>query len=327
MKAIVVSSPGGPAVLQYREVETPQPAVDQVLVQVSRAGVNYVDVYERSGVYPCSMPFVPGGEGAGRVVATGSDATGFRPGDRVAWEGVSGSYAEYVAVPAAKALPVPDGVDDELAAALPVQGLTAHYLATASYRIASGDTVLIHAGAGGVGLLLTQLARMRGARVLTTVSSAAKAEASRDAGADHVLGYQDFAADVRRLTDGAGAHAVYDGVGASTIDGSLAALRRRGTLVLFGGSSGQVPPLDPQRLARAGSVLLTRPTLADFVADRAELEARFSDLLAWVAAGRLRPRLHSRYPLVEAARAHRHLADRATIGKLLLVPDRSGVAS
>ncbi|MEU8119098.1 quinone oxidoreductase [Spirillospora sp. NPDC049024] len=318
MKAIVVSSPGGPSALRFSEVEEPGLTRDQVLVRVAYAGVNYIDVYQRSGVYPRPVPFVPGGEGAGQVVAVGADVAGIRPGDRVAWEGVPGSYAEYVAVPAAKALPIPDTVTDEVASALPLQGMTAQYLATASYRIAPGDTVLVHAGAGGVGLLLTQLAKALGATVLTTVSSAAKAAASRDAGADHVLGYDGFAAEVRRLTDGAGAHAVYDGVGASTFDDSLEALRRRGTLVLFGASSGQVPPVDPQRLARAGSVLLARPTLADFVVSRAELEDRFAHLLRQVAAGRLRPRLHASYPLAEAARAHRDLADRATIGKLLL---------
>lgn len=322
MKAIVVSSLGGPSVLEFREVETPELTRDQVLVQVAFAGVNYIDIYQRSGVYSRPVPFVPGGEGAGQVVAVGPDVAGIRSGDRVAWEGVPGSYAEYVAVPAAKALPIPDTITDEQAAALPLQGLTAHYLATDSYRIAPEDIVLIHAGAGGVGLLLTQLAKTLGATVVTTVSSATKAAASRNAGADHVLSYDSFAADIRQLTDGTGAHAVYDGVGASTFDDSLQALRRRGTLVLFGGSSGQVPPVDPQRLARAGSVLLTRPTLADFVADRAELEARFADLLDQVAADRLHPHLHCSYPLAEAAWAHRDLADRATIGKLLLAPNR-----
>jgi NADPH2:quinone reductase len=316
-KAIVVEEQGGPEVMVPRDVEVPAPSAGQVLVEVAHAGVNYIDVYQRSGVYPREVPFIPGAEGSGRVVA--SEADGIRPGDRVAWQGVPGSYAQYVAVPADEALPVPDTVTDEQAAALPLQGLTAHYLATSSYSISPGDTVLIHAGAGGVGLLLTQIAKIKGATVLTTVSPA-KADASKAAGADHVLGYDDFGARVRELTGGQGVHAVYDGVGASTFDESLGALRRRGSLVLFGGSSGQVPPVDPQRLARAGSVFLSRPTLADFVADRSELQSRFRDLLSWVADGSLRIRIHATYPLAEAARAHRDLSDRATIGKLLLTP-------
>lgn len=318
--AVLVEEHGGPEVLKLHEMEVAGPGPGEALVEVTYAGVNFVDVYERDGTYPREPPFVPGGEGVGRVVAVGDGVLGVNPGDRAAWQGVRGSYARYVNVPAAQLLRVPDSVSDERSAALPVQGLTAHYLATSAYDIRPGDTVLIHAGAGGVGLLLTQIAKILGASVLTTVSSSRKAEASREAGADHALGYEDFPGEVARLTGGRGVHAVYDGVGADTFEASLSALRRRGSLVLFGGSSGQVPPVSPQRLTAGGSLTLTRPTLRDFVADRPELESRFHDLLGWIADDRLHLRIHRAYPLAEAAAAHRDLADRATIGKLLLAP-------
>jgi NADPH2:quinone reductase len=314
--AVVVAEHGGPDVLEVQDVTLPAPAPDQVLVEVAYAGVNYVDVYQREGVYPRQLPFVPGGEGSGRVLEVGTMVRGTRAGDRVAWQGVPGAYARYALVPADQLLHVPDQVTDEQAAALPLQGLTAHYLATSSYPIRDGDTVLVHAGAGGVGLLLTQIAKIRGATVITTVSSARKAEASRAAGADLVLGYDDFPAALadRRV------HAVYDGVGSSTFEGSLSVLRRRGTLVLYGGAGGHVPAVDPLRLTEGGSLTLTRPTLRDFVADRTELDARFHDLLDWLTTDRLHLHIHSHPPLKEAKAAHHALTSRTTIGKLLLTP-------
>ncbi|MGK5553143.1 quinone oxidoreductase family protein [Actinomadura kijaniata] len=319
--AIVVRETGGPDVLTPAEIDVPDaPGPGQVLVDVAYAGVNYMDVYGRDGTYPQRLPWVPGGEGSGRVVAVGADVTGVRPGDRVAWEGVPGSYAARLVAPADRLLPVPDALTDARAAALPLQGLTAHYLATDSYAIRPGDTVLVHAGAGGAGLLLTQIAKILGATVLTTVSTPEKAEISRAAGADHVLGYDDFDVRARELTDGRGVHAVYDGVGRATFDRSLEAVRRRGTLVLFGGSSGPVPPVDPMRLSKGGSLFLTRPTLRHFTDDRDEYLSRYRDLLAWIAEERLHLRIHAEYPLAEAARAHRDISGRATVGKLLLRP-------
>lgn len=319
--AIRVAAAGGPEVLIPGQVELPEPGPGQALLEVAAAGVNFIDIYRRSGVYPMAYPYTPGNEGAGRVLAVGPDVTAVAVGDRVAWSDVPNSYASATVGAVDRLIPVPDGVDDQQAAALPLQGLTAHYLATASYPVADGDTVLIHAGAGGVGLLLTQIARILGATVITTVSTDDKAELSREAGADEVLvGYQDFSTRVRELTGGAGVQAVYDGVGLDTFDGSLASLARRGSLVLFGGSSGQVPPFDPQRLNQGGSLSLTRPTLGDFVVTRAELLARASDLLGWVAQGRLHLRVGGSYPLADAGRAHEDLAARRTTGKLLLLP-------
>ncbi|MFE9647533.1 quinone oxidoreductase family protein [Streptomyces sp. NPDC006365] len=314
--AVVVGEHGGPGVLEVHDLGLPEVAGDQVLVEVAYAGVNYVDIYQREGVYPRQVPFVPGGEGAGRVLEVGAEASGLSPGDRVAWQGAPGAYARYVSVPASQLLRIPDEVTDEQAAALPLQGLTAHYLATSSYAVQPGDTVLIHAGAGGVGLLLTQIAKIRGATVITTVSSPGKAEASRAAGADQVLGYDDFHEELRRQ----GVHAVYDGVGRSTFERSLKVLRRRGTLVLYGGSSGHVASVDPLRLTDGGSLTLKRPTLRDFVVDRAELEGRFQDLLDWLIEGRLHLHIHRHYPLADAKDAHRALASRDTVGKLLLAP-------
>ena len=319
--AIQVSAPGGPEVLVPAQVDLPEPGPGEALVAVAAAGVNFIDIYRRSGVYPMSYPYVPGNEGAGRVVAVGPGVDTVAVGDRVAWSDVPQSYASATIGPVDRLIPVPDGVDDQQAAALPLQGLTAHYLATACYPIAAGDTVLIHAGAGGVGLLLTQIAGILGARVITTVSTQEKAELSRAAGADEVLvGYEDFPTRVRELTGGTGVPAVYDGVGRDTFDGSMDSLARRGTLVLFGGSSGQVPPFDPQRLNRGGSLVLTRPTLADFVVTRAELLQRAADLFGWLADGRLTVRVGGAYPLADAGRAHDDLAGRRTTGKLLLLP-------
>lgn len=319
--AIQVSAAGGPEVLVPASVEIAAPGPGEVLLEVAAAGVNFIDIYRRSGVYPMTYPYVPGSEGAGRVLAIGPDVVGIAVGDRVAWSDVPHSYASATVGAADRLIPVPDGVDDQQAAALPLQGLTAHYLATASYPIAPGDTVLIHAGAGGVGLLLTQIARILGAKVITTVSTDDKAALSRAAGAEEVLvGYADFPQRVRELTGGAGVQAVYDGVGLDTFDGSLDCLARRGSLVLFGGSSGQVPPFDPQRLNRGGSLSLTRPTLADFVVTRPELLGRAADLFGWVAQGRLEVRVGGSYPLADAGQAHEDLAARRTTGKLLLLP-------
>lgn len=318
---ITVTQTGGPEVLQVAEVDLAQPGPGQAVVTIAAAGVNFIDIYHRSGVYPRPVPFVPGLEGAGRVSAVGEGVTEVAVGDRVAWESLPGSYAAAVIGPADRLIPVPDGVEDKTAAALPLQGLTAHYLATDSHPIASGETVLVHAGAGGVGLLLTQIAKIRGASVIATVSTEAKAELSRAAGADHVLvGYDDFASRVRDLTDGQGVAAVYDGVGATTFDGSLACLRRRGMMVLFGGASGQVPTFDLQRLNRGGSLSITRPKLDDFVATREDLLRRAADLFGWMVDGRLSVRIGATYPLVDAAKAHEDLAGRRTTGKVLLVP-------
>lgn len=319
--AVVVRSYGGPEVLVVEQVDVPPPAPGQVTLQVAAVGVNFIDVYRRTGVYPEPLPNVAGREGSGTVLAVGDGVDDLAVGDRVAWSDVPGSYADIVNAPAEKLVPVPDGVSDQQAAAFPLQGLTAHYLATGSYRIQPGDTVLVHAGAGGVGLLLTQIAGILGARVITTVSTPEKAELSKAAGAWEVLvGYDDFASRVRDLTDGVGVQAVYDGVGKDTFDGSLDSLAVRGTLVLFGGASGQVPPFDLQRLNSGGSLSLTRPTLVHFTRTREELLARSADVLGWVADGRLDLRVGATYPLADAGRAHEDLEARRSTGKLLLLP-------
>jgi len=324
IRAITVSSTGGPEVLQPAEIEVKGPGDGEVMVEIASTGVNFIDIYERQGVYRRDLPYVPGSEGAGRVIAVGPglpDDLGIAVGDRVAWESLPGSYAAAVTGPADRLIPVPDSVSDEQAAALPLQGITAHYLARDSYPIREGDAVLIHAGAGGVGQLLTQIAKILGATVITTVSTPDKAEASKASGADQVIvGYDDFPAAVRDLTGGAGVAAVYDGVGKDTFDGSLASLRRRGTMVLFGGSSGQVPPFDLQRLNAQGSLSITRPTLKHFTATRQELIDRTNELFGWIADGRLQVRIGASYPLADAARAHADLAGRRTTGKLLLKP-------
>lgn len=320
MRAVLVERNGGPEVLAVRDVEAPAPGAGQLLVQVAAAGVNYMDTYQREGVYRVPTPFVLGSEGAGRVLAVGEGVPDVSVGERVAWSQAQGSYAEQVLVPAEKAVPVPDGVGDDVAAAVLLQGLTAHYLVTSTYPVADGDPVLVHAAAGGVGLLLVQLAKARGARVLATVGSEEKAALARQAGADEVLGYDGFADRVREATGGQGVAVVYDGVGRDTFDGSLAALRRRGLLVLFGAASGQVPAFDLQRLNTGGSLFVTRPTLGDYVATREELLWRAGELFAAVAAGQLDVRIGGRYPLAEAEQAHRDLEGRRTTGKLLLTP-------
>jgi NADPH2:quinone reductase len=322
VRAIQVREHGGPDVLRIDEVDPPTAGPGDLLVDVAAAGVNYIDTYHRSGAYPTRPPFVPGMEGAGTVREVGADVTDFAPGDQVAWGTVTGSYAEQVVVPAAEAVAVPEGVTDETAAAAMLQGMTAHYLLKATYPVAEGDTVLVHAAAGGVGLLLTQWARNLGARVIGTVSTQAKEDLARAAGAEEVIRYteQDVAAAVRDLTGGKGVAVVYDGVGKDTFDASLASLRRRGTLVVFGASSGPVPPFDLQRLNSGGSLFVTRPTLAHHTAERDELVMRASEVFEEIAAGRLDFRIGARYPLADAAKAHDDLQSRRTTGKLLLIP-------
>ena len=322
MRAIQVRRHGGPDVLEPVELDDPTPGDGELLVRVAAAGVNFVDTYKRCGQYPTPTPFVPGEEAVGSVVAAGPGCE-FADGDRVAWCGVLGTYAELAVVPAEVAVPVPDELDDQRAAASLLQGMTAQYLTTTTYPVRDGDTVLVHAAAGGTGLLITQFARARGARVIGTVSTAAKEELARAAGADEIIRYtevDDLAARVRELTGGDGVAAVYDGVGRSTFDASLGSLRRRGTLVLFGASSGPVPPVDPQRLNAAGSVYLTRPKLADHMATRAELTWRAGEVQHAVLAGTLDIRVGATYPLDGARRAHEDLESRRTTGKLLLLP-------
>jgi NADPH2:quinone reductase len=322
MRAIRVERYGGPEVLTVVDLAPPAPGPGQVLVDVTASGVNYVDTYRRSGLQPVPLPNVPGVEGAGTVAAVGEGVTGLAAGDRVGWVAGAGSYAGQVALDGAAAVPLPPGISDELAAAVLLQGLTAQYLCTSTYPVQPGDSVLVHAAAGGVGLLLTQMVKLRGGRVIGTVSSDEKAALARGAGADEVIRYDrvDFTEEARRLTGGDGVAVVYDGVGRTTIDGSLASLRRRGLLALFGAASGPVPPFDPQRLQAGGSLYVTRPTLASYTATREELLARAGEVLGWVAAGRLAVHVGGRYALDDARRAHEDLEGRRTMGKLLLLP-------
>ncbi len=320
MRAIQIEQNGGPEVLQMAELPVPGPGPGQVLVRVAVAGVNFIDTYLREGRYPAQLPFVPGQEAAGTVEALGADVQGFAVGDRVAWNGTRGTYAEFALAPARDLLPLPEHLSFEQAAAVLLQGLTAHYLAFSTYEITPGDTVLVHAGAGGVGLLLTQIARRLGARVLTTVSTDEKAELSREAGADRVILYtrESFAEAVKDETGGAGLPVVYDSVGKTTFEDSLRCLRPRGLLALYGASSGAVPPFDLIRLSTAGSLFVTRPTLKDYVQTRGELERRAREIFGWVASGELQVRIGQRYPLEEAQQAHRDLEGRKTTGKALL---------
>jgi NADPH2:quinone reductase len=322
MKAIQIQKTGGPEVLTLVEISRPAPKPNEVVVKIAAAGVNFIDVYFREGRYPTPTPFTSGQEGAGIVSEVGSEVKSVQAGERVAYTGVPGSYAEYAAVPADRVVRVPDGVDDRQAAAAMLQGMTAHYLVNDSYRLKKGETALIHAAAGGVGLLLVQLAKNAGARVIATVGTEEKAELARGAGADEVILYtqQDFEAEVRRITDGKGVHVVYDGVGKDTFEKDLNVLRVRGCLVLFGGSSGPVPPFDLIRLSQKGSLYVTRPMLGHFIASREELEQRAGDVLGMVAAGRLKLRIGHVYKLEEAQQAHRDLEGRKTTGKLLLIP-------
>jgi NADPH2:quinone reductase len=322
MRAIRVHARGGPEVLELDEIPVPVPGPGQALVRIEAAGVNFIDIYHRNGLYKVPLPFVPGQEGAGVATAVGPGAAGVAIGDRVGYTGVLGAYAEFAAVPADRLVPLPAGVTARQAAAALLQGLTAHYLATSTYRLAAGETCLVHAAAGGLGLLLCQTAKRFGARVIGTVSTEAKAQLARAAGADEVILYtqQDFEAEVKRLTGGAGVRVVYDSVGKTTFDKSLNCLARRGMLVLCGQSSGPVPPLDPQVLNQKGSLYLTRPTLAHYTATREELLARAGEVLGWVADGSLAVRIGREYPLADAAEAQRALAGRETTGKVLLLP-------
>ena len=325
MRVIVGERHGGPEVLRVEEREAPRPGPGEVVVDVAAAGVNYMDIYQREGIgsYRAEPPFVPGAEGAGTVAAVGEDVTGLAVGDRVAWAGPGSSYAEQVALPAKRVVPVPDGLSLQVAAASLLQGMTAHYLCTSTYPVREGDVAVVHAAAGGVGLLLTQMVKRRGGIVVGTTSGGKdgrKAELALRAGADHVVGYDRFRDVVDEATEDVGAHVVYDGVGKDTFADSLAALRPRGMMVLYGAASGQVPPLDPQRLNSGGSLFLTRPTLVHYIADPAELRWRAGEVFDWIAKGELEVRIGSTYPLAEAARAQQDLASRRTTGKLLLLP-------
>jgi len=322
MKAIQIQSTGGPEVLELVELPIPEPGPGQVLVRIEAAGVNFIEIYFRKGVYKASFPMTLGSEAAGTVEELGPGVTGFIAGDAVASTSMMGSYAEYALVPAAQLVKIPQGVTMECAAAAMLQGMTAHYLTRSTYLLKAGETVLVHAGAGGVGLLLTQMAAQIGARVITTVSSEAKAELSRGAGASEVINYteQDFEAEVKRLTGGKGVDVVYDSVGKTTFDKSLNCLRPRGLLALFGASSGPVPPFDLIQLNSKGSLFITRPTLWHYIATRAELEWRANDVLGWAASGKLKVRTEHTYPLAQASQAQTDLAERKTTGKILLVP-------
>jgi NADPH:quinone reductase len=322
MKAIRVEAFGGPDVLRLVEVSDPEPGRGQLLVRVEAAGVNYIDVYQRTGLYPNPLPFTLGLEGAGVVEGIGSGVAGFRVGDRVAWANVPGGYAELALVPAESAVPIPDGLELQVAAALMLQGMTAQYLCASTYPLRAGDTCLVHAAAGGVGLLLVQLAKKRGARVIGTVSTEEKARLAREAGADDVVQYtrEDFLDAVRHLTQGRGVQVVYDSVGKTTAEKSLDCLAPRGMMVFFGNASGPAPAVDPLTLSRKGSLFLTRPTLGHYIADRASLEARAGEVLGDAAAGRLKVRIDRSYPLAQAGEAHRVLEARQTAGKILLLP-------
>jgi NADPH2:quinone reductase len=325
MRVVVGERLGGPEVLSVTEREAPRPGPGEVVVDVAAAGVNYMDIYQREGVgnYRTEPPFVPGAEGAGTVAAVGEDVTGLAVGDRVAWAGPGSSYAEQVALPAKRVVPVPEEVSLQVAAAVILQGMTAHYLVTSTYPVREGDVAVVHAAAGGVGLLLTQMVKRRGGIVVATTSGGQggeKAELALGAGADHVVGYDRFRAIVDDVTESVGAHVVYDGVGQDTFDDSLAALRPRGMMVLYGAASGQVPPVDPQRLNSGGSLYLTRPTLVHYIADTAELRWRAGELFDWIAKGELDVRIGGTYPLADAARAQADLGGRRTTGKLLLLP-------
>jgi NADPH2:quinone reductase len=320
MRAIVVSELGGPEVMVLGERPDPVPGRGQVVVQVAAAGVNFIDIYRRSGVYKQPVPYVPGSEGAGTVVAVGEGVHEYSAGDHVAWCEGPGSYAERVAVAADQAVPVPEGIDLKLAGAVMLQGLTAHYLCRSTFPVADGTIAVVHAAAGGVGLLLTQMIKDIGGTVVATTSSTAKAVLAKQAGADFVTTYEEFPAVVREVTGGRGADVVFDGVGKDTFDASLSVLRPRGMMVLFGGSSGQVPPFDPQRLNSGGSLFVTRPTLAHYVADRTELLWRAGDIFEGIVKAGLHVRVGAEYPLAAAPRAHEDLSGRGTTGKLILVP-------
>lgn len=322
MKAIRVYQAGGPEVLQWEDVPVPEPSTHEALVQLRASGVNFIDTYHRTGLYKLKLPFVPGMEGAGVVTAVASGVTSLKPGDRVAYAMSIGSYAEQAVVPVAKLVPLPPEIDFSTGAAAMLQGMTAHYLTRSAFVLQPGHAALVHAAAGGVGLLLVQVAKLLGATVFGTVSTERKAELAREAGADHVILYtkSDFEAEIKSLTSGQGVDAVYESVGRETFDKSLNCLKPRGYLVLYGQSSGPVAALDPQILNAKGSLFLTRPSLNHYTATREELEARASDLFGWIREGRVKLRIGGQYPLRDAAQAHRDLEARNTTGKLLLIP-------
>jgi NADPH:quinone reductase len=322
MKAIQVKTVGGPEAMEVAELPVPNPKANEAVVKLAASGVNFIDVYVREGRYKAPLPVVPGQEGAGVVTAVGADVKSLKVGDRVAWTSVLGAYAEYAAVPADRLVPVPQGVSDHQAAAAMLQGMTAHYLSHDTYPLKQGETALVHAAAGGVGLLLVQMAHNIGARVIATVSTDEKAELARAAGAHDVILYtkSDFEVETKRLTGGKGVDVVYDSVGKTTFDKGLNVLRPRGMMVLFGGSSGPVPPFDPMVLAQKGSLYVTRPTLVAYIATREELVARSGAVFSMISAGKLKLRIEHTYPLADVQRAHRDLEARKTTGKLLLIP-------
>ena len=321
MKAIQVQKTGGPEVLTLVDVPVPKPKPNEAVVKIAAAGVNFIDVYFREGRYPAPLPFIDGQEAAGIVTEVGSEVKTVKPGDRVAYSNVLGSYADYAAVPAAKLVRIPDGISEQQAAAAMLQGMTAHYLVYSTYPLKKGETALVHAAAGGVGLLLVQMAKNIGARVIGTAGSEEKARLAREAGADEVIIYtsQDFEAETKRLTGSKGVDVIYDGVGKSTFEKDLNILRPRGYLVLFGGASGAVPPFDPIILSQKGSLFLTRPTLLHYTATREELEWRATDVMNMIAQHKLKLRIEHIYKLDQAQQAHRDLEERKTTGKLLLV--------
>jgi NADPH2:quinone reductase len=322
MKAIQVKQVGGPEALQLVELSTPQPKPDEVVVKVAAIGVNFIDVYYREGRYKAQVPFICGQEGAGTVSAVGANVKDPRVGDKVAWTALLGSYAEYAAVAADRVVPIPAGLSEQQAAAAMLQGMTAHYLSHDTYPLKRGETALVHAAAGGVGLLLVQMAHQIGARVLATVSTEAKAALARNAGADDIILYTqaDFEVETKRLTDGKGVDVVYDSVGKTTFDKGLNVLRPRGMMVVFGGSSGAVPPFDLIQLTQKGSLYVTRPSLGNYIASREELVRRSSAVFGMITAGKLKLHIEHTYPLAEAQQAHRDLEGRKTTGKLLLIP-------
>jgi NADPH2:quinone reductase len=322
MEAIRVHKTGGPEVMRLEEIRLLALARGQAVVKIEAAGVNFIDIYQRKGLYPLPLPFTLGQEGAGTVIEVGPGVTAVKPGDRVAYTSVLGAYAEVAVVPADRLVPIPSDVGTHQAAAVMLQGLTAHYLACDTYPLAAGDSCLVHAAAGGVGLLLCQMAKMRGARVIGTVSTEAKAKLAREAGADEVIRYteQDFVQETKRLTEGKGVRVVYDSVGKTTFEAGLDVLAPRGMMVLYGQSSGPVAPFDPQVLNQKGSLYLTRPTLIHYIATREALLERAGQVLRWVGEGKLKVRIEREYPLAEAAAAHRDLEARKTSGKLLLIP-------
>jgi NADPH:quinone reductase len=322
MKAIQVSKTGGPEVLEYADIPSPKPKPNEVLVKISAAGINYIDVYFREGRYPTALPFVSGQEASGVVSQMGGEVKSFAAGDRVAYTGIMGADAEFAAVPADRLVHVPAGITDQQAAAAMLQGMTAHYLLHDTYPLKKGETALIHAAAGGVGLLLVQMAKNIGARVIATAGTEEKTRLAREAGADEVILYsqQDFEAETKRLTDGKGVHVIYDGVGKTTFDKDLNVLRPRGYLVLFGGASGAVPPFDLAKLSQKGSLFITRPTLGHYIATHDELQHRATAVLNMISTGKVKLRIEHVYPLRDAQQAHRDLEARKTTGKLLLIP-------